>query len=130
MSEEERNTKLAEKKKLIAFLATELSLAKEEVQDLQSQLEAREVVHNELLKCVENEYKLKLEELQKHLTHLKNQRGTLRVMVSRKDHELQEVCESLIDVRSIYEKIKIQRNDYEVIQYCTLMYTNIYNKSH
>jgi hypothetical protein len=49
MSEEERNTKLAEKKKLIAFLATELSLAKEEVQDLQSQLEAREVLLHSLL---------------------------------------------------------------------------------
>jgi chromosome segregation ATPase len=113
MSEEQWNSKLAEKKMLIAFLATELGLVKEKVQNLQSQLEAAEVVHIVLLKCMENECTLKFKALQAKLTDSKNQCATLREMVSHKDCELQDVLEHLVAVKSSYDRSKTERDQYE-----------------
>jgi uncharacterized coiled-coil DUF342 family protein len=121
LSEEEWNNKLAEKKKEIATLETELSLIKDKVHDLQSQLAAEEVVHNVLLKCVKNEYKLKFKDLQTQLTDSKNQCATYCEMLSHKDHELQDVHEDLAAARS-----KTECDEYE----CATLQEEVSRKAH
>ena len=56
-----------------------------------------------------------------NVIYTQNQCATLREDISRKHLELQDLREDLVAFKSSYDRTKVKRDEYEVIQYSSAL---------